>query len=169
MSLNPTHKLGGLDCATVPAGSFALPDGMIWMNLAAPDGHTHRVAVFTSSLTEVKPPLPPEPPVASFVVAGSHMLNRRDDQGIDWWDYGNRCWLTWAQVCELGTPVRLVPAPEPVALPWVGPGEYLAVESPAARTIRVTADDRDTLCTPDVAREMARALNTAADQAEATS
>jgi hypothetical protein len=73
-------------------------------------------------LTEIKDPLPEEPPVGAFVLVNTSVFQRKDTAGIDWWDYGQQTWRNWEEVCEFGTPVSLVPDPfaEPVELPWQG-------------------------------------------------
>lgn len=83
-------------------------------------------------LTEVKPPLPPEPPVGSVVLVGadpahdarsglvSGLVSRR--YGAGWSTPGDDSgeFATWTEVCDGGPPVLLVPDPlaEAPELPW---------------------------------------------------
>lgn len=157
------HPRGTPTAAEAPSGTVAfLINGCL-------------VCVAAGLLTAVKPPLPEEPPVGSFVLVTvqSKVLHRRNDAGIDWWDYLGKCWLTWAQVCELGTPVRLVPAPEPVELPWAYHRDSKSIvivrlgSINSSCPVRIDTRDDYEYVSADAAREMARALNTAADKAEA--
>jgi hypothetical protein len=144
------------------------------------------VWVPVSLLVEVKPPLPTEPPVGAVVRADFKAPDMPDIEswvfehgeipapnGNSWCGAGRDEAFSWAEICALGTPVRLVPAPEPVELPWnfgpvgvdfdsygLGFGPHKVVVKLRGEVAHVTGP---------VAREMARALNTAADQAEATS
>lgn len=177
--MSATHKLDDLDCTALPAGLFELPEYMIWVNLATPVGGMHRVAVFKSGLTAVKPPLPPEPDPVSVVLdrylrAWQHVSSGRgdwccamDDLGADWEEL-NR---------EYGPLVLLDSAPEPVELPWASQPYEVGI---MRTTVNATSDgvvDANSnghtgvavVMPPEQAREKARALNTAADQAEATS
>lgn len=80
-----------------------------------------RVMLPEESVAEVAPPLPPEPKaLASVVQIGASFFEKRDDAGINWFDVGANTWVTWEQVCSVGTPTVLVPDPfaEPVELPW---------------------------------------------------
>lgn len=150
-----------------PAGDFeAAADHGDKLGFDLPGTNT-RVWVPRSALTKVTPPLPTEPPVGSFVNAGSTVLHRRDSAGIDWWDLINQCWLTWAQVCDLGTPVLLVPAPAPAALPWSGTSLYgIGLTVRLGDPINVEVGGALASLGPDMARKFARALNTAADEAD---
>lgn len=158
-----------------PLTSFNSKAGDDWrVRFSIPD--VGLVDIPMAALTEVKPPLPPEPLNGSFVRAGEHYF-QRDDQRLDmdhsaWWNLSDDRWSTWEQVCQLGTPVRLVPAPEPVALPWqdgplgvsfdprgLGGGPHKVVVVVGAHTANVTAL---------VARAAGYAFLTAADAAEAT-
>ncbi len=87
-------------------------------------------------------------------------------------------YLSWAEVCGYGPPVLLVPAPEPVNLPWVSRVELgyrasmfklgataplLAIErrdGTAVASVHIEADDL---------RSLARAAWTAADRMDAQS
>lgn len=77
------------------------------------------VHVQRSALKPVKPPLPPEPPLWSVVLAkvpdwdAQSMFQRSDDHasGEGWYAPGVVERFEWAQLCELGTPV-LVWIPE---------------------------------------------------------
>jgi hypothetical protein len=137
-----------------------------------------------SVLTKVERPLPPEPPPGSVVLVGADADDPlsgyvyRHYHGA-WAVPGEEDFTTWAGVCKLGIPVRLVPDPfaEPVELPWrangrgtglsasieVGNGAmagavYVRLVTPSAAPIQIGIP----------AREMARALWAAADAAEAT-
>jgi hypothetical protein len=123
-------------------------------------------------LTEVKE-LPEEPPVGSFVLVDATVLQRKDSAGIDWWDYGQQTWRTWEQVCQFGTPVRLVPDPfaEPAEVPWEHgdrDGSWIGVfesQRPWAAA-RVGTDPYRTDMTPEACRYMARVLWATADAHE---
>lgn len=131
-------------------------------------------------LTPVKPPLPEEPPVGSVVRqltgyrAGIVSVFERDDYG--WYGAGKNEPWSWATICADGPPVVLIPAPEPVALPWEGRSVFnapIGVGLAGQSTTRgegirvvlpggVEADG----CTvsPDTALAMAAALQTAASR-----
>lgn len=122
----------------------------------------------------LEPALPPEPPAYSVVQIGASFFERRFDAAVNWFDVAAQSWLTWEQVCSVGTPTRLVPDPfaEPVPLPWRGRDqvedctvevqerdhdEHVPVSILGIKTIYLDRDD---------ARSMARALIAAADKAE---
>lgn len=135
-----------------------------------------------SPLEEVSPPLPPEPPVGSVVLDGKGRAWQRvgppneDHQGCRWWSSHDVTDDTWAGLNQGYAPLtRLVPAAEPVTLPWRGNGvvveQTIDGAGPGSFVHVSTKDASYGFChlKPDVAREMARALWTAAEQAEATS
>lgn len=133
-------------------------------------------------LEAVKPPLPAEPPVGGVVRADFKAQDMLDIEswvfehgeipapnGNSWCGAGRDEAFSWAQICELGTPVRLVPAPEPVNLPWEcrdDANNGVLVEESDVRRGQIYVDAENAHILPADAREMARALNTAADQAE---
>jgi hypothetical protein len=83
------------------------------------DGHT--VAVHEALLTEVVPPLPPEPPPGSVVRACGRVFEQRPDgEPGRWFDTWTNGWTRWSKVCEEGPPALLVPDPLAGApeLPW---------------------------------------------------
>lgn len=121
-------------------------------------------------LDEYEDPLPPEPPHESVV--------RVKDRGI--WQSFHGAWegtisrerKSWAQMCELGTPVPMVPNPlaEPVELPWhVADVSVRPTADYGIRAIRVAVDQDCAFLSPDHAREMARALWAAASAADEVS
>lgn len=140
-------------------------------------------------LEQVKPPLPPEPPDDNVVrTPGGHVWQRCDDAAeaatmpTRPWRNEDMGWESWAGVCDYGTPVPLLPAPEPVTLPW-------AMSDPFSRQrVRVTTSDANfegdgpsqlsaawvaagsehvgSHINAATAREMAYALLTAADEAD---
>lgn len=144
----------------------------------------HLVFVATGLLTRV---LPDEPPVGSIVAAGYPdnplPLYRRWDEG--WSRVGDlQDGSEWAEICALSmersgvAPRLLVPAPEPVELPWqlfdgvkvaplVGCGCFEGQED-GVRMVRVEMDAPTNLL-PGEAREFAWALLAAADAAGAAS
>jgi hypothetical protein len=92
------------------------------------DGIEGLVYLPRALLTEVRPPLPEEPPVGTVVRAllpdedeqwVFERLGRRTD-GKDWGAAGRDEAFAWADLNVRATPVVLVPDPfaEPVALPW---------------------------------------------------
>lgn len=66
--------------------------------------------------------VPPEPPNNSAVKVGRQIYRRDDaaaeDDGYHWFSAGVRTPCSWVDLTDRGTPVLLVPAPEPVTLPW---------------------------------------------------
>jgi hypothetical protein len=141
-----------------------------------------RVMLPAESLTEVAPPLPPEPPVGSVVRAqapgresGGRWVFEHTDDGV-WYTTAHDRPYEWRDL-RAGAPVLLVPDPfgEPVELPWrcngvevqqtrsdTGPGHLVHVSTKGA------SYGFDHL-PPDRAREMARALWAAANAAEVAS
>ena len=142
----------------------------------------HLVCVARGLLTEVEPPLPPEPPVGSVVRAqapgresGGRWVFEHTDDGV-WYTTAHDRPYEWRDL-RAGAPVLLVPDPfgEPVELPWrcngvevqqtrsdTGPGHLVHVSTKGA------SYGFDHL-PPDRAREMARALWAAANAAEVAS
>jgi len=151
-----------------------------------------RVTLPVQWLTEVKPPLPEEPPVGAYRVGGVLCMRVSPDPG--------KCWVyqtkdemfseeTFADLCsDFGTDiVPLVPDPfaEPVALPWKESGKEAGGETawdterrPWSVEVELTTKGM-VLVSASVsgrgagirlyagtAREMARALMAAADAAE---
>lgn len=149
------------------------------------------VAVPTSKLTDVPPPLPPEPEPGMYEVrrpgsSGQWLIQRCAAHPDAWRMAGHEGWLSWPEVLQIipgATVTRLVPAPEPVTLPWsLGKRDrYEAQVWPAADSRGPTGNvcDRNTRygagvgsettvnLTPAEARAKAYALLSAADQAEA--
>ena len=135
-----------------------------------------RVEIEEVALTEVKPPLPPEPPNGVVYIEGWGYWQKFS--GF-WEGTVSRKCNSWADVCALGTPVRLVPDPfaEPVEHPWerqIGtPYVYISGadhDGTVGFTVGPTLNTSDGYSlTAKEARVMARALETAADQAEAQS
>lgn len=77
-----------------------------------------RVVLPAAAVTEVKAPLP-EPPNLSVVTVDGEVYQRDDDPSwVKWWQAGSNVSTDWKAICAKGTPVLLVPAPEPVALPF---------------------------------------------------
>jgi len=139
------------------------------------------VCVARVLLTEVKPPMPPEPPVGSFVhLASYYGVYERVDRG---WISANDAaaevyeWDTLLRLNSGDTPVQLVPYPfaEPVELPWrlaiadLNPFNWSAMVACSIRPDRAACVTASAYLTADEARAMARALWTTADAAEATS
>jgi hypothetical protein len=123
-------------------------------------------------LTDVPPPLPEEPP------AGTTVLIRGDGEmrGDCVWHRHAGGWygttwpnqISWRALCDMDpAPVPMVPALEPVNLPWWGPNtngiqEMVGVEGAVADEIAVKVDGEPAYVSRPVARTMARALLTAA-------
>lgn len=133
-----------------------------------------RVVLPVASLTEVKPELPPEPPVDSVVRVGGWggwVLDRHEEG--KWYTTGDEFPWSWEKVCAKGTPVLLVEPPEPVTLPWTSNGVQVQQTTDDGRpgmnvfVSTKTASYGYAHLKPADAREMARALWTAADLAEA--
>jgi hypothetical protein len=144
-----------------------------------------RLELESSALTEVEPPLPDEPPVGSFVAAGTNgnllPLYRRWREG--WMAVESLEDATWPEICAESqeragrSPVRLVPAPEPVELPWTGSdadgdddGRKIHVDCMLGLTLIRVVSGQDAIgIALDVAglRELARAVTTAADALDA--
>jgi hypothetical protein len=133
------------------------------------------VIVPQEHLTEVKPPLPPEPEKPAYVVDRTEHVWQRRRTGWQCITGGQQSWADlWR---DFGPLSRLVPDPfaEPVELPWRlrgvevrqgvhsdgGPGGLVAIRRPGGGASAQAL-------APCEAREMARALWAAADAAEAT-
>lgn len=134
-----------------------------------------RLELELSVLTEVKPPLPPEPPQLVTVRVGARAFVRDDLvlSRASWVGPDGR--HTWSELCDLAQqktgfpPVLLVPVPEPVELPWSTPfllGATGVRVFIGDSSIRVEVLGKHIGITTAEAREMARALWTAADAAE---
>jgi hypothetical protein len=129
-----------------------------------------------SVLTEIEPPLPPEPPVGAFVAAGADgnllPFYRRLDEG--WGIVGGSIdGVTWADICAMSQkranrpPVLLVPDPlaEAPELPWECEDESDGIVEVARapgrgdkRTVYVYVDARFSYLTPAEARAMGLGL-----------
>jgi hypothetical protein len=87
--------------------SVDLADGSGCVNLTL-----HR-----SWLTSVKPPLPPEPPVGTVVLAADGVYQRHaaateyDEPFDSWFTPGSKVMYRWSELCRLRPPVRLIPEP----------------------------------------------------------
>lgn len=140
-----------------------------------------RVRLPLGLLTEVKPPLPEEPPVGAVVradfaapdVARQLWVFEHAEipapNGNSWYGAGRDEAFSWADICALGTPVSLIPAPEPVELPW-GYGPVSVAFDPhglsgGPHKVVVGLNGQTGNIVAAVAYKMARALNTAADEA----
>lgn len=151
------------------------------------DGESFPAALPMTLLVEVVPPLPPEPPVGSIVAAGYAdnplPIYRRWDEG--WYAVGLQDGYSgWAEICALSmeragvAPRLLVPAPEPVELPWRSEDGAVEVdaavgcgchgEEDGAHLIRVAMDTPAHLEAAQ-ARAFGLVLVAAADAAEAQS
>ena len=130
-------------------------------------------------------PLMLEPSDGSVIRLPGGSVYVRDDSAVP----GNECWgdrrwvsiqgappsyqrVTWGEVCELarpGVPVLLMPDPfgEPVNLPWVGArvGVKVTRDLPRPICIRLDGGGYESIGDEE-ATELARALWTAANQAE---
>jgi len=173
--------LGGMELPEDTGGQLDSECGEYLLRFDIPDVGVVRVQ--RSALVEVKPPLPPEPPVGAYRVGG--VLCMRVTPVSD------KCWvyqtadgmfdeMTFAGLCSLfGSDVtRLVPDPfaEPVELPWsclaqkfssIGPAEVTVEKWP--NYVRIVArpfGDGEWRLSPPRATAMARALWAASGQAE---
>lgn len=143
-----------------------------------------RLQLNRDALTKVEPPLPPEPQEHGAVVAvGSigRALYERDDDALRWIGLHDKAWYSWAEICETGTPVRLVPDPAAgVELPWViGKDDVGRLDSTQVEAEIEDGEVIDRLYdshesqwttvryTPNGARAKAAALLAAADAVEA--
>lgn len=156
----------------VLGGGEVTPDGTFasgWPVVNVPG--LGKIALHRDHLIEVKPPQPePGYYLATDDSDGAIVVAERD--GEDWYLTGQIGSVPWGAVWDnYSTFTRLIPAPEPVELPWKGQSLY-----GAGLTIRLGEADPVNIIVsgnilaamePAVAREMARALNTAADKAEA--
>lgn len=132
-----------------------------------------RIIVRESDLTEVPPPPPLEPPIGAYRVGGVLCMRVSSEP--------EKCWVyqttdemfaekTFEDICsDHGSDiVRLVPAPEPVELPWsrkyVDGKRFLVTKSSASnRAVYVQGWGHLTI---DESRQMAYAALAAADAAE---
>jgi hypothetical protein len=141
-----------------PAAGFYIDGEVVWIPLTL--------------LTEVAQPLPEEPPDDSIVRVGDEVYWRQagpfHDESLRWLEFGpDAAWRSWAEVCARGTPVRLVPdLAEPVEIPWHGEesdNAAITVDRYDEGNVSILLHGRATAWVPlDTAREMARALLTAA-------
>lgn len=169
--------LGGAECVFHSKG---YQDGC-WIVELVDTVPGMRLELESTALVAVAPPLPPQPPLWATVVVGEHQIFQHQPRGsVSGYSVpGHPEDYTWAEVCSGGTPVPLVPAPEPVELPWSAPyrdgviGIEVFIKDAApdceGGTARVGVLGKDIGITWAEAREMARALWTAADAAEARS
>ncbi len=136
----------------------------------------------------VVPPEPPEPPMHSVVLVDNPADTTTSGytQGsvmrryLGGWSApaGAGTLWTWAELCATGTPVLLVPAPGPIALPWTCPdvedeGDGLTIQVcgpvrgfAANVIVRVSTEMGEALgiaLGADQLRELARAATAAAD------
>lgn len=119
---------------------------------------SHRIIVPRDLLTEVKPPLPPEPE-DGYVGRAGRFVWERDDRaeqqgeagpGKHWWRPGDDRTYTWEAVHEINTNagadlVRLVadPADDAPELPWaIVDGEMRLLVEAAGKDIRVAINNR---------------------------
>jgi hypothetical protein len=139
---------------------------------------TWYVLVPKDALTEVKPPLPEEPAELGWyrwANGESETILRKVEAGGGWSLGRSNGFLTsWKALHETYPDIavtRLIPAPEPVELPWEGSSLYsldLAVRlSREGNLIILTAGGVTMTLGCETTREFACALNTAADLAEA--
>lgn len=129
-------------------------------------------------LTEVKPPLPEEPPIGSVVLDDDGHAWQRfaravgDPRTSEWFSAGEAADEDWAGLNAYGPLTRLVPDPfaEPIGLPWttgpVGVGYEPFGLGGGPHKVAVSVRGEQANVTAMVARDMARALWAAADQAE---
>jgi len=135
------------------------------------------VYVAKDLLTEVKPPLPLEPVTNGTVVrldGGGLWARSITGTGANWLGVHSRQLSTWSELCQLGTPVVLVPDPfaEPVELPWEDKtkcGVTVGVRALDTGNVNVWMTPEDVIrvatVTGALARDMARALWVAAAEA----
>lgn len=121
-----------------------------------------------SVLTEVKPDVPPEPPMWTIAQVGHWLIQRRDnrDAMISWYDLERKTWLTWEQVWAEGDVVLYMPVPK-VELPANGTLFYSDPWTVSRVKWMVTIEtlQPDLDLSPDQAKAMALALLTAAEAA----
>jgi hypothetical protein len=157
------------------------PDGRTTVTAPMVDDGTVHLRLPLDLLTEVAEPLPEEPPIGSVVRAQlvdedeprMWQLITDHDYGAGWYAAGLGMCFEWAALCKRGTPVPLVPAPAPVDLPWnlrdiSGVADRFAMVQPGGHLSILTIGDRresySVVLAPTQARDMARALWTAADR-----
>jgi len=126
----------------------------------------------------VTPPLPPEPPPGYYLVQEAPAVAgflAEHEEGYGWHVARSGVGLMWTDMCGLWPDAvftRLVPALEPVGLPWSAMDRAVEVdaavgcgchgEEDGARLIRVAMDTPKHF-EPAEAREFGRALMTAAN------
>jgi len=172
------ESLGGGEYETVDAtGAIASCEAFIV------DGHT--VLVHRALLTEVKAPLPEEPPYGTvvrtlirdedepWVFERLSMSDRTD--GKNWGAAGRDEAYAWADLNVRAAPIILVPDPfaEPVELPWERKGTpyvFIATDGGTGYLGLTIGPSEITShgysLDADEARDMARALMAAAEAAE---
>jgi hypothetical protein len=132
------------------------------------DDESFPIALPFSVLTEVEPPLPPEPDGPAYVVDRDENVWQRRRTG---WQRITGGQQSWAELWrDFGPLTRLVPDPfaERIELPWrSGNGAFSITIRDGY--VRVLAPGVPVDTGPDGAREMACALWAAADAAGATS
>lgn len=172
--------LGGGECTIKDKDQRYGPDRYVRATVGEGD-EAITVDLLRGLLTEVKAPLPEEPPVGAIVMVDGEAVQHFDEpyEGkFDWASVGSPKRLSWVQLCDLalpGTPTRLVPDPfaEPVTLPLrlicaASQGEVLEIANPDTDSqIPVLVHGRGTVwLDADQARTAAGALMAAADAAE---
>jgi hypothetical protein len=126
------------------------------------------------ALTEVKPPLPEEPPVGSLVhLASDYGVYERVARG--WLNAGDAAgkafdWDTLIRLNSGDAPVRLVPDPfaEPVELPSMVASVQVSRTIPEGKLVFLTVSAGYEHLTNEQAKQVARALWAAAAAAEAS-
>lgn len=183
MTYKLTEALGGGECEIaeqqVPTGAW--PNHVV---VKVPDEQVGAwyVLVPRDALTEVKPPEPTELGWYLATIGETTQIVRKVE--AEGWSVGSNggflsTWKTLNEDFPGITMVRLIPAPEPVTLPWKGAdhdGRSIDVQRTEGHLeerhpglgVFVATSFHGGFIRPDQAREMARALWTAADEAEAT-
>lgn len=175
------ESLGGCE-ATVVEVDPALQLGGFPAHVLRTDTGTWLVAQ-QRDLTEVKPPLPPEPPHGAIVhVQHPHggFVAERDDHAPNttppnyWWTTNEAGPIDWTDLASGAERItKLVPDPfaEPVALPWSEKSSFgtpLTVHTNGVHSVSVVVGGSIAGLTRNVAREFARAIWwAAADAVEA--
>jgi hypothetical protein len=172
------EALGGGECRVLnpPSGNG------VYVRVTLGEGdEAFTIDIDRNLLTEIREPLPEEPPFGAVVMVDGEACQHFDtpyEEELVWAIVGSPKRISWVQLCDLalpGEPTRLIPDPfaEPVELPWKnGHG----VEVSQTRTDTGMSDQVYVSTKyasygfahvgPDVARDMARALWAAADAAE---
>lgn len=129
------------------------------------DGHA--VSLPLAILTEIPPPIPPEPEPGAYLIGG--VLCVRFEDG---WDDDGEAAQAWEEAWQKhGGPdvdiVALVPKPAAVELPWKGESWSVWRDHPGRVQINVPGSSGVWSVPDDLAREFGLALLSAADRAEA--